>query len=414
MRSESFKQHMPLGWSFFEGTQDQAADSSFARELLAVGLLLMLFCGGSLAIASRSPLVWLDEVGFIDPAVNLYLDGQFVSTANEQSVEEFWATSLPLYQFLLSGWLHLFGFGMVAVRSFNVVVGGAGVFLLWAFARRTRLVPTPGWRLGMTAALLSGMGISSSYLNGRPDILGLLLLAVTAWAFLIRHSWLRYAALFACGFVLSLTAPQLIMFAGLLGMLVLVWSRLRLWRNFLAGGLGLVAGGLTTYLIYQKMGVWDSLSNTTRGYSILKVTLEEKLALLPLSLTGDYSSLVLLALALLAACYVRWSRGQWACPFLLFALAAGILIPSVIHCVGRYFPFYYWWMAYVPLTVGVCAGIGWEVGRSRAFQALAVGAFLAAGATGPSRPVIAGCPPVGAAVVRSRRAAGRPDDSANR
>src|SRR5689334_18193604 len=90
------------------------------REIWCVILFLLGFLLVNLATSARYPYVWIDEVMYSDPAVNLYLGNGFTSTAwYAQPSNEFWAGNVPLHSALLYLWMKTFGFSIVAVRSIN-------------------------------------------------------------------------------------------------------------------------------------------------------------------------------------------------------------------------------------------------------------------------------------------------------
>src|SRR5690349_18811487 len=92
----------PQFWS-----EDKATCSR--REVWCVLLFLLGFVLVNLATASRYPFVWIDEVMYSDPAVNLHLGNGFTSTAwYAQSSNEFLAGNVPLHSLLLCAWIKLF------------------------------------------------------------------------------------------------------------------------------------------------------------------------------------------------------------------------------------------------------------------------------------------------------------------
>src|SRR5216684_3591495 len=110
----------------------------------ALAALGLLFLGFSLLTATRYPPVWIDEVQFSDPAVNLVLHGQFSSTVwIVQRGNEFWAGNTPLYTMMLAVWLKVFGVSQFAVRSLNCFLIVVVIALLWELTRRTGWIRRP-------------------------------------------------------------------------------------------------------------------------------------------------------------------------------------------------------------------------------------------------------------------------------
>ena len=84
---------------------------------LAASLIIIVVLGLlNFASIEIFPIVWVDEVMFTDPAVNLALDGDLSPTAwPTQSDKLVWASNAPLYSLLLGGWIKLFGFTIASV-----------------------------------------------------------------------------------------------------------------------------------------------------------------------------------------------------------------------------------------------------------------------------------------------------------
>ena len=155
--------------------------------------LLVVFLGVNLITGSRSPTVWTDEVAYADPAINWVQNGTFTSTAWEvQRSNEHWAGNVPLYQWLLSAWLSVFGVSITAVRALGYVLAALAVGVLWWALRRAGWMPSPTVRLVVALVLLSGYGITYGYRAGRPDMLGFLLLSGAAWTWTLKRPVARY------------------------------------------------------------------------------------------------------------------------------------------------------------------------------------------------------------------------------
>ncbi len=228
------------------------------RETWIVIGIALIFLGVNLVTGSRSPTVWTDEVAYADPAINWVQNGTFTSTAWEvQRSDEHWAGNVPLYQWLLSGWLMAFGISITAVRALGYVLAFLAVVLLWGALRRARWIESPTVRLLVVVALLSGYGITYGYRAGRPDMLGFMLLSGGAVAWTLGQPWARYGALALIGALLPLAGLQFIPFAALLigvGMIAAPGAFARIGG---ALGLGALAGGGALFGYYRYHGVWD-------------------------------------------------------------------------------------------------------------------------------------------------------------
>jgi hypothetical protein len=150
----------------------------------AVSALCLIYLAVNLATASRLPLAWQDEVMYNDPGVNLYLGNGFVSNAWPAGAPTpFWANYPPLYPLLLSGWLHLTGFGPTAVRAPGLVLYLAACLGLLRLVTQAGWLRAAKWRVLLLVLLFTGFGASWSYRMGRPDSLAALLAVAIAIGF---------------------------------------------------------------------------------------------------------------------------------------------------------------------------------------------------------------------------------------
>jgi hypothetical protein len=344
-------------------------DRTGRREVLLLALLLACFAAVNVVTLPRYPAAWVDEIQFADPAVNAALGKGFTSTVwIAQTGGEPWAGNAPLYSLLLAGWLRLLGVSEMAVRSLNVVLMlGLGV-LLWSFVRRTGLSPVGRWRLTVVALVLLAHSVTFASRMGRYDIVGMLVLLMAAHLCATRLSWRTGPPLFAVGALVAPAGLQLVPASAVLGLLWLALAgRAALARLLVLGG-GVVAGGVALWAAYSWLGVWDRFVASTTAVGVIGRGLGAKLASLPSAYTNDKTFVLVLGAALLLAWPLRRSLGrEWRRSPLLFGLLTALVLPAVLHVVGK-FPVYYAWMALVPLAVGVgdcLATRGNDLPRSR-------------------------------------------------
>jgi hypothetical protein len=181
------------------------------RARAALVALCLLFLTVNLGTATRYPAPWVDEIQFADPAINLVLHGHFSSTVwIAQNSDGFWAGNAPLYSFLLSGWLRLFGVSPLSVRSLNYFLMTAAVCLIWELVRRNKWITNPSWRLLLCLLLMTGQGLTFSYRMGRYDVLGIDLFALAALIWSTPALLWEYVLLAAVAALMPLAGLQLV------------------------------------------------------------------------------------------------------------------------------------------------------------------------------------------------------------
>ncbi len=348
------------------------------RERLILLAISALFLLANFGTATRYPAVWVDEIQFADPAVNLALHGRFTSTAwFVQTSEEFWAGNAPLYSTLLAGWLSVFGISALVERSFNFFLMLALVWLVWELVKRNGWVVSPGWRLALAALLMTAQSLSFSYRMGRYDVAGMILFAAAALA------WSRLngvAGLLLLGFtamLMPIAGLQLIPAATLYCALLFCFLGKKSVPRIFAVLCGLAFGGVVLYIIYSSHGVWNAFRLSTAAVGTIGQGTAAKLQRLPAIYLRDKSSLFLTIAALLVAAKTTPLITVWRRNLLLFAIAAGILIPAALQIVAK-FPLYYFWMVFIPLAIALASHLS-NVNLSPAFRKM-VYSLLVAGA----------------------------------
>ncbi len=344
---------------------------------------LLLLCAAFLlvnaATLSRYPAVWVDEIQFADPAMNLASGSGFTSTAwFAQDSTGFFAGNTPLYPLVLAGWLRLLGVSQYTERLLNLVLFVAFALLVRFILKRTGLVASEGWRLAVVALLMTGHSMAFSYRSGRYDVLGMLLfaLAVLAW------SERNHLALFLAAASFPWAGLQLLPAAAVVCALALVFERSRVIARVALVFSGIAAGVIGLWSFYRMAGVWTSFRASTAAIGKIGFSLADKLHSLPGVYLLDKSRLFLMLLAVALLFMVR-NR------LLAFGLAAALLLPAALQMAGK-FPIYYGWMAYTPLLAGVasaCAGKKFPP----AFRGAIVVVLCAAGMVGlPLRLAVVG------------------------
>ena len=326
------------------------------RELTWLAALIVAFVAVNLATAVHYPAVWVDEIQFADPAINLVTGHGFTSSVwVKQDAAAFWAGNVPLYTGLLAAWLKLTGVSALAVRSLNFVLMPLVAVAAWAFARRSGLVPDPRARVLLVLLLLTGHALTFSFRMGRYDVLGMLLFALAALAWTIKFAPLRLALLAGLAALAPACGLQLIPGAVLYCALLLVFQRRAALANVAAVGAGLAIGAGALYAFYALHGVWDAFRASTTAVGVIGHGFADKLADLPRIYLADKSQLALLVAA--AVLLATTPTPRWRADPLWFGLAAAAVIPGVLQLAAK-FPVYYGWLVYAPLAVGVTSRVG--------------------------------------------------------
>jgi hypothetical protein len=326
--------------------------------------MLAVFVLINVLTASRAPTVWQDEVQLLDPPASLYFGKGFHSAAfGFYTKEQAYFGNGMTYEWLMYGWISVFGFSPTAVRSLNFVLMAATIAMTCSAARRTGVIPTPRGRIVLALLLMCGNGISFSFRSGRYDILGATLLSAAFLAHTISNPRPRHAVLALLGAATVWTGVQLGPATIAMGLALMIVARRSTWRSILSWGIGAaigLAGLLTVLYALGKLRSFFAVADTVAyrgatGLNRIPAAIKNTVVSwfrLDFSLTP---LLLLLALYLLV-------RARSAVkppsvndrPLFLFGALAATLIPLLMFLVGHY-PVYYSWMSFVPVAVVAAA-----------------------------------------------------------
>ena len=362
-----------------------------------LALLLVAWFALNYLTITRYPVVWIDEVSYADPAINLVESGHWVSSCWAQPVTQFWAGNTPLYPMLLYVWLKVTGVSMMAVRSFNLLIMILLALALWRALRRLRPAGRPGAGLLLMLLLLSGYSMILDYRGGRPDCLcallfGLAFMAVatsptssaTSSATLSKppsvtssepssepssatssetpsQPWSPFSltvrpilgkrelAVFLCAALMPWAGLQCLPVLAVTGGLVLLFDRRVYGGTILAAALGAIVGLAGLWLFYKAHGAWPTFVASVAPHTSAGMGQFRHHNRLP----KDFSLILLFAGALLVqgVCRKRSSKGFTDSPLTL-GLVLSLAIGAGLILAGK-FPTYYGWAAYVPLALAV-------------------------------------------------------------
>jgi hypothetical protein len=356
------------------------------NPLIAIALLAVPFLALNILTADRSPTVWIDEVYFTDPGVNLAMGRGFRTTASPyQDSHALYATNSPLHPLLVAAWVKMFGFTITSVRSINYVLLVALLLIVWQAARRVDLITDARGAVLLSLLLFGGYAITFSYRSGRYDILGAVLVAMLAWAATLRSAEWRSAALVTLGALLPWTGLQLVPYALAVAIVMLVWVGAGAVRPVLLVGAGIALGGAAMAGYLFANGVLDDFVTSVTSMSDATSGVLPRLTAAAAGLRTDASSLLLTVVLLLLALddFRRRREWSWQTPAVAGLLFA-IVVPLVVGLAGRWMG-YYSWMKFVPMSVCAVAALTqsavrrprWLTAVSTLFMVAAASGFLA-------------------------------------
>ncbi len=363
----------------------EPSPSPVSRGEIALYLVVCLaFLGVNLVTSSRSPVVWQDEVMFADPAVNLATGRGFTTSAWFQPRTTFFAGNSPLHSLCLAPWVKTFGVNAVAVRSLNYVFVLAALAVTCLALARLGLVNSPANRLLLVALVLCADGVTYSYRGGRYDCLGMLAIAGMLWALTLPTPRDRTAVLVGLAALVPWAGLQLIPYAALLGLLLLVVKG----RAAVGGVASVAVGGAlgTAALVglFRAEGVWPEFVKSVALLGGARRPLAARAAdALRAPLAEPSSLLLLLALAVLLGFELRRGGLRLRSPVVV-GLLAGVVVPCALAFVGKYVR-YYAWMSSVPTAVCVASYLGGAGATTAARLAVAPLLLLACAVGLPAR-----------------------------
>ncbi len=328
-------------------------DESPKNHFLAIILAVIAVNGVTLNLFTT---VWMDEASYTDPAANYALGRGFISTCWFETSREFWSGNTPLHAGLLCLWFRLFDFGMVQTRMFNLLVWSLAVAVICMAVKRLRFVKTSSGLCLLAAILMLGDSITFNYRAGRYDPLMVLLAATALFSFSIPDSRKRLSLLFGATALFLPAAPALGPFAVMSGLWLLLFTRLRYFRELSTAACGLAMGAAALFCFYTWQGTWQSFLHVTAIAKSLNYNPEvcDVFAAKAAALRRIYiqdKSLIIALLILVPACLLnlrRWTASERKLSIACLTFYA--VVPTAFLCIYD-FPFYYSWMVYLPLCI---------------------------------------------------------------
>ena len=313
-----------------------------------------------------------DEVGYLDPAINLATKGRFYSTAWWQPADQFFAANLPFHALISSGWFMLFGPGLAQGRLLSLALFFSGTVLILEALRRGKILTTPWQTVLFTLLWLYGLYSQSISQFARPEGLCLLILGIYFFAWTLKSRVACYLTVALCGVAAALTGLQLVAAFALYSLLA-VGANIR--KGLMVSSF-LVLGGLLGTAVVIALYTWKD---------VLPVFLTSTFGLgANRAQWHGFRDPALWALTALGIFILFRFRGHLA-PMVKKALFLGT-IGSPLVAAGLFllskFPQYYCFFALLPIVIGISSATPLAWPHMRRIDKLATGGLLTAAAVG--------------------------------
>jgi hypothetical protein len=327
---------------------------------LVIAYALLVFGGhGEIQVSADNP-------GYTDPAIN-YLSGKgFTSTCwYAQPGSAFWAGNVPLHQFLLLPWLKFFGIHHRTVIWANFAYLMAGVVLFWRATKSSALIRTAEWRLGAIALFLMTESAYFLVTAGRHDPLSFLLMAIACYLLTIGRSAARTAGLLIVAAILPWAHIGAVLFAALIGVLILIFFPRVFWKDVIVFGIGGAIGSFALVGFYHHFHVWDAFIASVAPHitgTVAKSDASWKRAgIVSFDLPFLYAGILFLSLRRMI------KDREWRFP--LFVLVCVATIPWAFIS-AAIFSVHYGWFLRLPLIIFLSSLISMEVLSARVSLAM--------------------------------------------
>lgn len=307
---------------------------------------------------------WIDEVMFIDPAVNFAQSKGFVSSAwPYQNSREFFLGNAPLYSFITGLWFKVFGFGLIESRVLNYLFISLAVIVIWYTLYRSSWVEQPVHRLLAVLVMLAGNGLFHSYYSARYDGIGILIAAICYFAMYSDINKPKRALIILMGILIPFAGFHLVVVCGILGIIsVYIYrsmdARLVTLAIGVVIGLGLLFGlaaynGLLEKFILITFGSQHTVSGQL-GKAVMTGDFTQvlnKLLNILNVFTTDKSFLLILLGLLSGLIFVKNNEKKYF-PRSEIETRIGMLIimPLCLFIIGK-FPHYYSWIVFIPAVL---------------------------------------------------------------
>lgn len=342
----------------------QSATSVFRFPWFTILAIILSWLTINIVTYDLYPGLWIDEVFYMDPAINLSSGDGFKSTACYfHGKDTFWAGNVPGYPLLMSLWLLMLEPSLLTTRLLGYCLVMASAILFLDFIRRRKLAASRLDAILITLIFVFTPSIAFTYRSGRMESMALFLFCLILWS---MHGGLsaraRNTILFSCAAMMSWTHLSCSLFLGIIFSAYLLLDKnrggvsLQAWLSVAAGGLFGFAALITLHFFMNSLDslfeaflfVTPAREQEAGYYGIpgYAPTMEAKLKRLA-SAYFEPTSMALLAILALAACK---SESRELRNKLLILISGFGTIIAVMFLLNK-FPIYYRWMPFLATLV---------------------------------------------------------------
>ena len=296
--------------------------------------------------------IGIDDPCYTDPAASLYFGHGFRSGMWPwQRHDTFWASNLPLYQFILYLWFHVVGFSYQAVRFLALAFFLTGTMLAYFGGSNFGLLPTKKHSaIFLLLVLLSSTAVTSITF-GRPDSLCFLIAASLFYCSSLPASRLKYLSMFILGCAAAWCALQLAAFLCVGSVIILVLTGKRHWKELAFTAAGGVLGLCLLLIFYHHHHVLDTFIKAVAPFvGDHKELRIQKTLKFRWGGMLDHSMLFLSFASLTLIADLFYNKRKYIRRDVLCLLLLLIGIPVGMNALG-FFPVYYSWMVFIPVSV---------------------------------------------------------------
>ena len=310
-------------------------------------LFLLIFILINIVILTKSPPVWIDEVAYIDPAVNFHLFDKFVSSSwYSMPSDIYWSGNVPGFQFVLILWYEIFGFNITSTRFLPLILLIISSFLIFHALLSSKYFKDCSHILYCVIPFFLFSDIYSYISNQvRPDIFGFFLFSVIFYSLIkIKNNFL---IIFFVGILIPFFGLQFIPFFLLFSFIIFLFIGLIFslyeYKKLIIFVISILIGSFLLLLFYNYLGTLDYFINSINRHTVRD---DINFKILSKNILNDkFSLLFVLFSIIIFGNKIKNNSVLKLDYYLIFLiLFSKFIYPILISYIGVY-PRYYSWMS---------------------------------------------------------------------